>query len=570
MLRGLIAMGCFLLAMPAGVTAQVRLKPGDRIVTLGDSITQNGGYQAFMHKVLDRYYPELKAEIINAGISGNKSTDMAARLQRDVIDRNPSIVTISCGVNDVWHSYLMKPPKGVDLETYTRLMTQMVRQLRTSTKAEILLLTPTVIYEDLRAAQNLKLEPYVESVRQIARQEKAVLVDLNELFNLTLRSTQIGGSPEFHPTSDGVHMKLAGNFLIGAAILRALGVPMSQILEATESPAPSIKADDSRIQYWGRWDLQSASTVGAITVNTGSTLIARFEGTNLTLHFLSSHYTEQPPTLWLQVDEGEWRVLNPSDSLKVAPTPLPAGPHTVRLVVKGFREWENRWEAPLIGSVVFRGVTPEKGSQLTSPPERFKKLIEYLGDSITEGVLVLASGARDNWRQEDWPQFSDGRRTWAYQSALAVGAEPRTVGFGRLGLSIQANGGVPPAVYSFPFIYSGVPITPLPRPDGVVVNMGTNDAGVPGEVFGPLYKYYIQVIRKNYPGTWILCMRPFNGAHGDDIRSVVTALGDEKIHFVDTSGWIDPAKHTTDTVHLNLEGNKVAGEKLAEILRSLQ
>ena len=63
----------------ATVLAAPRLKAGDRIVTLGDSITEAGGYQALMQKVLARFYPDLKIEIVNAGISGHKAPDMAAR-----------------------------------------------------------------------------------------------------------------------------------------------------------------------------------------------------------------------------------------------------------------------------------------------------------------------------------------------------------------------------------------------------------------------------------------------------------------------------------------------------------
>ena len=37
---------------------------------------------------------------------------------------------------------------------------------------------------------------------------------------------------------------------------------------------------------------------------------------------------------------------------------------------------------------MFRGATPVEGGQLIAPPERPLKLIEYLGDSITEGILV--------------------------------------------------------------------------------------------------------------------------------------------------------------------------------------
>jgi lysophospholipase L1-like esterase len=549
--------------------AAPRLKAGDRIVTLGDSITQAGGYQALMQKVLSRFYPELGIDIVNAGIGGHKAPDMAARLQRDVIDKKPTVVTVSCGVNDVWHGFY-NPPRGVDLETYTRLMTQIVQQLKASTSASIYLLTPTVIHENLRGPENLKLEAYCQAIRGIAQREKVHLVDLNAVFNLVLRSTQIGGAPEFHPTSDGVHMKPAGDFLIAAAILQALEVPITQILEATDVAPPAIRADDARLQYWGRWDQRNAASTGAVTVNTGSTIIIRFQGTHVTLHFTTTQYSHQFPALWLQVDEGEWKEVRPAEELRISPAPLPAEDHVVRLVVKGFREWENRWDTPLVGSVVFRGVTPDAGTELLPAPERPAKLVEFLGDSITEGVLVLNSGPRETWTRERWPQFSDGRRSWAYQSALLAGVEPRTVGFGRLGLSINANGGVPPALHSFPFVYSGTPVDKTRLPDAVVINMGTNDGQrVSGEVFGPLYRAYLETIRKTYPAAQILCLRPFNGAHASVIESVVRELRDSRVRYVETTGWIDPEKDTTDRVHLNLEGNRLAAEKVAAILKTV-
>ncbi len=560
---------------PAGAAAQtadgpapLRLKTGDRIVTLGDSITEAGGYQDFMRKVLARFYPDLRVDIINAGVSGNKAPDMRERLQRDVIDRNPTVVTISCGINDVWHSFSFTPPAGVDLETFTRLMAEMVRRLKASTRAEIYLLTPTLIYENLRSPENLKLEPYVQAVRNLARRERVHLVDLNDLFDLALQAAQSGGAPDFHPTLDGVHMKPSGDFLIGASILRAFNVPMSRILEAARPSAPAVAADDSRIRYWGRWDMRNASSTGAVTVNTGSTILVRFEGTNLTLHFSVAQYTQSFPTLWLQVDEGDWRVVRPAEAMTVSPADLPSGPHLLRLVVKGFREWENRWEAPLVGSIVFRGLTPAQDAGLLPAPARPSALIEYLGDSITEGVLVSASGDPERWTRENWPQYSDGRRTWAYQSALSVGAEPRLAGFGRLGLTINGNGGVPPAIHSFPFIFAGAPIDALPRPDVVVINMGTNDAGAPYDVFLPLYRQYLRVIRGAYPGARILCLRPFNGTQEAAIRSAVEQSGDALIQYVDTTGWIQPEKHYSEAggVHPNLEGNKAAGEKLAAIL----
>jgi lysophospholipase L1-like esterase len=154
---------------------------------------------------------------------------------------------------------------------------------------------------------------------------------------------------------------------------------------------------------------------------------------------------------------------------------------------------------------------------------------------------------------------------------LSVGAEPRVVGFGRLGLTINGNGGVPPAIYSFPFIYADAPIDALPRPDVVVINMGANDDRASQDVFLPLYRQYLRVVRGAYPDARILCLRPFNGAQEAAIRAAVIQSGDAWITYVDTTGWIQPEKHYSAAggIHPNLDGNKAAGEKLAAILAEI-
>ena len=66
-------------------------------------------------------------------------------------------------------------------------------------------------------------------------------------------------------------------------------------------------------------------------------------------------------------------------------------------------------------------------------------------------------------------------------------------------------------------------------------------------------------------------MRPFNGAHEKYVEAAVRrarAAGDERVHYVDTTGWIAPQTDTTDGVHPNLEGHRKAAEKLASIIRA--
>jgi lysophospholipase L1-like esterase len=51
-----------------------------KIVTVGDSITEAGknpgGYVWLLERYLRTLYPDRKIEMVNAGISGNKATDM--------------------------------------------------------------------------------------------------------------------------------------------------------------------------------------------------------------------------------------------------------------------------------------------------------------------------------------------------------------------------------------------------------------------------------------------------------------------------------------------------------------
>jgi lysophospholipase L1-like esterase len=62
----------------------VKLKKGDRIVFLGDSITQGGdshdkGYVRVIRKTLTEKHGDLGIEVIGAGISGNKVPDLQRR-----------------------------------------------------------------------------------------------------------------------------------------------------------------------------------------------------------------------------------------------------------------------------------------------------------------------------------------------------------------------------------------------------------------------------------------------------------------------------------------------------------
>ncbi len=209
------------------------LKGVHRIVCLGDSITQGGegpgGYVWLVRHYLNALYPEQPIEVVNAGISGHKSTDMLARFQRDVLDKKPDLVTISVGVNDVWHGFMDNHPDGdgpraIPLPEYRQHVEDMIVQAE-KIGAKVVVLSTTVIHEDDTNKENAKLKTYNAALRELAKKHHAGFVDYQKPFwaLITAYQHQTGGH-ELLLTVDGVHMNATGNRVMAHTLLTGLGI----------------------------------------------------------------------------------------------------------------------------------------------------------------------------------------------------------------------------------------------------------------------------------------------------------------------------------------------------------
>jgi acyl-CoA thioesterase I len=221
------------------------LRDVQRIVCLGDSITQAGespgGYVWLLRRYLSALYPG--TEVINAGISGHKSTDMLERFQRDVLDKHPQLVTISVGVNDVWHGFydnhpLGDGPRGVPLSDYRANVEQMMERA-SAAGVRVALLSTTVIHEDLANRENAKLVGYNEALRELASRHGAAFLDLQRPFQALIRAYRATGARDDLLTVDGVHMNALGNKVMAHTILSGLGVSAAareSVRAAVEKP----------------------------------------------------------------------------------------------------------------------------------------------------------------------------------------------------------------------------------------------------------------------------------------------------------------------------------------------
>lgn len=316
-------------------------------------------------------------------------------------------------------------------------------------------------------------------------------------------------------------------------------------------------------QFYGRWDLTHPDK--AVTVNSGSHVTASFNGTGISAGFDTSGNTGNIPTVSFKIDDGALVEREIAPTLELA-AGLPAALHTVTLFVRGMNETEARWTPPLVASTTFLGLTVAGGNIVPTPrPVRLK--LEFLGDSITEGVNLHSMGPQGqtsaNWR-------TDGPRGYAALTAMALGAEWRQVGFGRQGLTIVGNGGVPKAQDAFNFFFAGVPRDDW-QPDVVIINQGTNDQGAGGATFAPLYLAFLGELRAAYANAKLVALRPLIGAYGNEIQAQVQARkdgGDAKVYYIDTAGWTAPADFT-DGVHPNQSGSVKIQGKLVMALQPI-
>ncbi len=216
---------------------ELQLKPGDQIIAIGDSITQDGGYLRDVDMVLASEYPQLKLpKIVNVGISGQKAEDLAPRFKHDVVDRKPKWVTISIGINDVWHR-LGQPHDPKVLEKYSENVAKMV-DMAQAAGIKVILLSPTVIQEDATQEGNKRLLMYIAAEKKIAEEKKCEFVDLHQMFFDVLAKKPADVKDKWL-TRDGVHMQARGDGLMALGILRALGVPDAKSAGAATAASKS-------------------------------------------------------------------------------------------------------------------------------------------------------------------------------------------------------------------------------------------------------------------------------------------------------------------------------------------
>jgi len=182
------------------------------ILFFGDSITQaasdENGFISILQKELTAKNDK-STQLINAGIGGNKVTDLYLRFDDDVLSKNPDEVLIWIGINDVWHR---ENGTGTDLNKFPGFYQKMIDQLK-QRNIKVILCTPGVIGElkDNANSQDELLNSFSDAIRKLANDNDCTLIDFrNDFQEYEIKNNSENKSSGIL-TTDGVHLNAQGN-----------------------------------------------------------------------------------------------------------------------------------------------------------------------------------------------------------------------------------------------------------------------------------------------------------------------------------------------------------------------
>ena len=214
------AVALVLLCVCASLRADCMLKSGDRMVFLGDSITEQRMYTRYAMDYFALRCPGAKIEFRNAGWGGDTAVGGFKRLTRDVLDLKPTVVSICYGMNDAGvTSY-----KQEIYDRYIGAMKDAITELRKH-HIRVVLLTPGCVDE----SRSTKLVGYNDTLGRFAQQlaDFAAKEDI-PIFNiqkamLDVQTRAKASDPGFVMINDGVHPGQLGHVVMAYGLLSALG-----------------------------------------------------------------------------------------------------------------------------------------------------------------------------------------------------------------------------------------------------------------------------------------------------------------------------------------------------------
>lgn len=308
------------------------LKDGQRVLVLGDSITQAGDYVAYLEAFLYTRFPDRRFELIKLGLASETVSglsepdhpfprpDVHDRLERALRLTDPDVVTACYGMNDgIYH-----PPGPERTEAYREGIRRLIEKVREA-GARLVLLTPPP-FDPVAGAEHLApeepeqpygfsniypkydtvLERYSRWLRTLGEEDGVELVvDLHgPIMRYMQRRRQ--SQPGFTLSGDGIHPGPLGHWLMARRVLKAWGAPVG-----VDRAHVDLTADGPAVR---RGNVES---------------VRRTEGGGVALAWETRVPMPVDPRRGREAEE-LWRLVEPLNRHRLRVTGLPAGRYKLK------------------------------------------------------------------------------------------------------------------------------------------------------------------------------------------------------------------------------------------------
>ncbi|WP_254509092.1 SGNH/GDSL hydrolase family protein [Anatilimnocola floriformis] len=247
-LRTLAAFAFFLtLAISAASADEFFFKDGDRVMFLGDSITEQHQYTAELESYLTTRFPKWRLSFLNSGIGGDSAGGGAGRFKTHVLDEKPTAVTINFGMNDGGYG---KFNQG-SCDNFIKNTEKMLDAAKAA-GVRVALISPNAVDRRYKSNGAEYLETQKEFYAPLAKSAEKYGIAFADQYTKTraaFEKMEADKADNVKPFGDGFHTSPPGGLQMAHAILTGLKAPA--VVSDVTIDVPSSKISETSCKVTG-------------------------------------------------------------------------------------------------------------------------------------------------------------------------------------------------------------------------------------------------------------------------------------------------------------------------------
>lgn len=220
--------------------APAPFEDGDVVCFVGDSITEDGRFIAYLHAFYLTRFPDRRIQFVNTGTAGDSVGDARRRLAWDVLPHTPNVVSLMFGMNDVRRRYYdpradqpdLPERRAEALENFHWNLDVLAAQLAAQPTSPTLLFVTSSPYDETASLPAPSLQGVNRAlartrplVARVARKHRGHLIDLHTPLTALAADLQSSSPTTTFVGPDRIHPGAPGHLLIACHYLLAQNVP---------------------------------------------------------------------------------------------------------------------------------------------------------------------------------------------------------------------------------------------------------------------------------------------------------------------------------------------------------